>query len=122
MTNNGRLNVLLVDDDRDNRLVGSIALDGMGFDVVTASEGAEALDALDEHTPDVIMLDLRMPGMDGWSFLQHYQGPVPVVVVSTWWDDKPLPGMPFAVISKPADMREVAVMLRQAARSKGKKI
>jgi CheY-like chemotaxis protein len=116
--NGDRPQVLLVDDDSSNRLVCSIALEGLGFDVLTASEGMEALDYLDEYTPDVIMLDLRMPGMDGWQFLGHYNGPVPIVIVSAWADDRPLVREPFAVISKPCDMREVAVMLRQAVRSR----
>lgn len=117
---NGKIEVLVVDDDRENRLVASYALAGMGFTVTTASEGMEALDYLDAHTPDVIMLDLRMPGMDGWQFLAHYDGEIPIVIVSAWADDRPLPGRPFAVISKPVDMREVAVVLRQAARSWGR--
>ncbi len=121
MTSEKRLQILLVDDDRSSRVVCSIALEGLGFDVLSASEGAEALELLDgDYGLDVIMLDLRMPGMDGWEFLQHYAGKIPIVVVSAWWDDKPLPGHPFAVVPKPADMREVAVMLRQAARSAGR--
>jgi CheY-like chemotaxis protein len=109
--------VLLVDDNRENRIACSLALRQLGFEIKTACEGQEALDTLDGYEPDVIMLDLRMPGMDGWKFLENYHGPVPIVVVSAWWDDCPLPGHPFAVMTKPADMREVAVIMRQATRS-----
>lgn len=58
--------VLLVDDDDDLRTIGEMALANVGgFEVRCASTGDEALALLREHTPDVILLDVMMPGLDG---------------------------------------------------------
>lgn len=60
------MKILLVDDDADIRLIASIALRQVGkFDVTTASSGPEALQKLAENVPDVVILDLMMPGLDG---------------------------------------------------------
>lgn len=58
--------VLLVDDDDDLRVIGEMALANVGgFEVRCASSGDEALTLLRDHTPDVILLDVMMPGLDG---------------------------------------------------------
>ncbi|MEM7153539.1 MAG: response regulator [Myxococcota bacterium] len=58
--------VLLVDDDEDIRVIGEMALQEVGgFGVVLASSGAEALELAAQEQPDVIMLDVMMPQMDG---------------------------------------------------------
>ena len=55
-----------------------------GLDVVTAADGEAAMRALFEARPDLILLDITMPGMDGWDVLQRIRGmtEVPVIVVS----------------------------------------
>jgi DNA-binding response OmpR family regulator len=62
--------ILVVDDDDAIRHVVSDALLEAGFAVATATDGADALDQIDQYPPDAILLDLMMPSMDGWSFLQ----------------------------------------------------
>lgn len=62
--------ILIVEDDDAIRHVLSDALCDAGFAVVTATDGDDALDQLGDHTPDGILLDLMMPNMDGWRFLQ----------------------------------------------------
>ena len=58
--------ILLVDDYRDAREMYAEYLQFLGFDVVEASNGVEALErAVDDH-PDVILMDLSLPVMDGW--------------------------------------------------------
>ena len=72
------------DDDRIRRLIETV-LEGEGYNVVSASNGREALDLLDSTRPGVILLDLMMPGLDGWAFLRKIreQGiDAPVVLVS----------------------------------------
>ena len=79
--------VLVVDDDRMIRgFVAEVLLDE-GYDVRTAADGSEALDLSREWRPDLIVLDLMMPVMDGWAFRARQRreaalADVPVVVTS----------------------------------------
>lgn len=57
--------ILVVDDDHAIAEMVGIVLRGKGFDVVTAPDGASALDAFDRVGPDLVLLDLMLPGMDG---------------------------------------------------------
>ncbi len=60
--------VLVVDDESDLRRLVAALLSGHGYDVVLAQHGREALGRLCEHCPDLVLLDLNMPVMDGWQF------------------------------------------------------
>jgi two-component system, OmpR family, response regulator len=58
--------VLLVDDDQNIRFVAQMALEGLtSWKVITASSGGEAIEVARVEKPDLILLDLMMPGMDG---------------------------------------------------------
>ncbi|HEV2484309.1 MAG TPA: response regulator [Terracidiphilus sp.] len=58
--------VLIIDDEDDIREVAALSLESIaGWDVVTASSGAQGLARAIEHHPDAILLDVMMPGMDG---------------------------------------------------------
>jgi DNA-binding response OmpR family regulator len=82
--------ILVVDDDRDIRDMIEIVLASDGYEVSTAPDGAAALEALEQSRPDLILLDLRMPVLDGVSFLRRYReqpGPhVPVIVLTAAQD------------------------------------
>lgn len=58
--------VWVVDDDSSIRWVLERALAGAGLTCTTFENGAEVLEALASKTPDVLLSDIRMPGMDGW--------------------------------------------------------
>ncbi len=66
--------VLVVDDDRNLRKIISTNLELAGFSVQTAADGREALALIDEYEPDVVLLDLMMPHMDGYEVAQHIRG------------------------------------------------
>lgn len=82
-----RKRVLVIDDDLPLRGMLAAALRQHGFQVLLAGDGAEGQRALTIHNPDVILLDLAMPDVNGWDFLQRLQetghlGTVPIIVVS----------------------------------------
>lgn len=79
--------ILIVDDDADTRHILADALQEAGFAVATAVDGVDALDQVEQHPPDAILLDLIMPAMDGWSVLECLRTrarsrSIPVAIVS----------------------------------------
>src|SRR5258708_28599123 len=82
-----RKRVLVIDDDLPLRGMLAAALRQAGFQVLLAADGSEGHRALTIHRPDVILLDLAMPGVNGWDFLQRlketgFLGTVPIIVLS----------------------------------------
>ena len=78
--------VLVVDDDDAIRMGVAWALEYAGYDVLEAEHGQAALDQIAVNRPDLILLDLRMPGMDGVEFVRRYRelpGPhAPIVLIT----------------------------------------
>ena len=60
--------VLVVDDDAAIRDTVTQVLDLEGYSVVTADNGAQALQSIEDQKPSLVLLDMRMPVMDGWEF------------------------------------------------------
>lgn len=68
-----RPRVLVIDDDDDVCEVLRDALGDEGYAVATVPHGAAALELVKHHQPAVILCDLKMPIMDGWSFVEQYR-------------------------------------------------
>ena len=68
-----RKRVLVIDDDLPLRGMLAAALRQHGFQVLLAGDGAEGQRALNIHNPDIVLLDLAMPEVNGWDFLQRLQ-------------------------------------------------
>jgi CheY-like chemotaxis protein len=64
---------LVIDDDEGSRAMLDMALADQGYEVIEAENGAEGLALAHTAQPHVILLDMRMPVMDGWAFAQAYQ-------------------------------------------------
>lgn len=101
--------VLIVDDDPEIRLILAEVFREEGFTVVTAQHGAAAMGVLGWLCPDVIVLDIHMPVMDGVAFATAYQaqpGPhAPIVVFSTAAESPRVRAIhPASVVSKPCDL------------------
>jgi len=82
------LSVLAVDDSRTMRDMLRMALTGAGFSAVLAEDGVKGLAALDEGEFDVIITDINMPNMDGFSFIsevrkQDQYKTIPILVLTT---------------------------------------
>lgn len=65
--------VLVIDDDLPLRGMLAAALRQHGFQVLLAGDGAEGQRALNIHNPEIVLLDLAMPEVNGWDFLQRLQ-------------------------------------------------
>jgi two-component system, chemotaxis family, chemotaxis protein CheY len=81
--------VLVVDDDDAIRLTVADALEDEGYQVLTASNGQEALEQVESRPPDAIVLDLMMPILDGWGFLEACRSrqlcqDIPILVMSAY--------------------------------------
>jgi len=82
-----RPKILVIDDDKDIRVVISEILDQSGYEVFTAGSGQQGLDLAVQMIPNLIILDIMMPGMDGWTVLTKLQNKpaladVPVIILS----------------------------------------
>ena len=81
--------ILVVDDEKAIRDLLCRVLTISGFEVDAAADGYEALDRVAARRPDLILLDLMMPVLDGWSVLdrlREHPQPPPVIVVSAYLD------------------------------------
>jgi two-component system, cell cycle response regulator DivK len=65
------LKILVVDDEPDIRSLVVMILEGAGHTVIEAPDGQKGLDLLANDNPDVVLLDLRMPVLDGWEFMRR---------------------------------------------------
>ncbi len=77
--------VLVVDDDARLREFVRVNLELEGYTVREASSGEEALSAIEDQAPALVLLDVVMPGIDGWQMLQRMQerhGSIPVIMFS----------------------------------------
>jgi signal transduction histidine kinase/ActR/RegA family two-component response regulator len=112
--------VLLVDDDRASLDLVTAYLDGTGVDVVRARDGEEALAVTRRIVPAVVVLDIRLPKVDGWEVLRELKADpatadVPVVVVSIV--DEPARGRSLgasAYLTKPVRRESLLAALRTA--------
>jgi len=113
----GARTVLVVEDDDRAADLMRLLLESEGFAVVRATTGEQALLLAPEQRPSLITLDLQLPGMDGWTFLQRLRqdealANVPVVVVSGHVDPAmALTGGASAILQKPVSRAELSESL-----------
>jgi CheY-like chemotaxis protein len=113
--------VLVVDDDDGIRDSIDMTLSDEGYRVLTASDGADALTLVDQHSPSLILLDMRMPVMDGWQFARAYRqrpGPhAPIVVVTAAHEAAARAAQIRAddYIAKPFDLERLLEMVERHA-------
>jgi CheY-like chemotaxis protein len=92
-TFNGKKTVLLVEDEEPLRRVLRDLLERDGFTVVEAADGVAALDEVDRSAPDVVVLDLNLPRLDGYGVLSHLRARpatarLPVIVLTAKGDEE----------------------------------
>lgn len=78
--------ILVIDDDSSIRQVIAYALGDEGYQVDEASDGEAALESVGRRHPDLILLDMKMPGVDGWEFArlyrERYERLAPIIVLT----------------------------------------
>jgi DNA-binding NtrC family response regulator len=119
------IKVLLVDDEKDFIEMLSLRLEEVGEKITVAYSGQEALDALEKDDIDVVILDIKMPGMDGIEVLREIKKKFPMVEVimltghgST---ETAVEGMKlgaFDYLMKPADFDDLTLKLGGARKRK----
>lgn len=100
--------VLLVEDDADVRSTLAGFLQQEGYQVITAENGREGLAKLENAKPGLVLLDLMMPVMNGWEFLDEKNhlsqfSRVPVLVISAVPGNPHIPGA-LGFLKKPVDL------------------
>ena len=112
--------MLVVDDDPQVREVVRINLELEGYAVREAANGEEGLAALEEEAPDLILLDVLMPQVDGWEMLRRVQerhgvGSIPVVMFSGQLEagDEAVERGAQGFVGKPFDLRELIEQTKQ---------
>ncbi len=114
--------ILIIEDEENIQSLVEEVLSEEGYDVVVAEHGAAALALLDKWTPDVILLDMWMPIMDGWQFAQAYRqtssAHAPIVVMSAVLDagDQPVEIEADSFLAKPLDLDELLDIVGQYTR------
>ncbi len=111
--------VLIVDDDESIREFVSWALSEDGYEVGIAQDGAAALALIEKWTPDVILLDMRMPTMNGWEFSKRYRelylSRAPIIVLTAARDATSSAREigAEAYLSKPFDLEELLALVER---------
>ncbi|MES2785382.1 MAG: response regulator [Pseudomonadota bacterium] len=83
------LNILLIEDNEQNRYLATFLLERRGHHVVTATTGAEGVATAPAMRPDIILLDIQLPGMDGYDVARSlrqidFLGQTPIVAVTSY--------------------------------------
>ena len=113
--------ILVIDDNPGVRDTFSMALDESRYEVITADNGQAGLDLARMYEPDLILLDLKMPGMSGVETLRHLNATcpdVPVYIVTGFYGEylEPLKeiqkeGISFDLARKPLELDEIRTIV-----------
>ncbi len=114
--------ILVADDAEGQRLVLEMLLSVDGYDVVTVGDGKEALEYLKEHTPDLAILDVRMPHMSGLDVCHRMKRiprlkDVPVLILTALRDEETMTHARMAhadsVVFKPLEGKDFRATVRE---------
>lgn len=114
--------ILVVDDTKNVQILLSDYLGSQDFEVLTASDGREALDVVHASNPDLILLDIMMPNMDGYQFITHLrrESSTPVIMITARQQEADIiRGFDLGAddyITKPFRLRELLVRMRAVLR------
>lgn len=104
--------ILIVEDEENIRLLYKEELEDLGYEVIQASDGREAMKKYDLHQPDLMILDIQLPGMDGIETMNIIRGKskdVPIILCTAYGEYKQdmKTWASEAYIIKSADLKEL---------------
>jgi len=119
--------ILIIDDDVDMVEVIGIRLEASGYDVITATDGLKGIEMAKRENPDLILLDIKMPNMDGHTMLRNLKKygektrSIPVIIMTGMRELEDLFYLEGAVdyIPKPFDDKEFFSKIEAALKQKG---
>ena len=113
--------ILIVDDDADHRQGLNLRLRANDYETVLAADAAQAVSAAKKDRPDLVLLDLRLAGDDGFVVMEQFQAnaelrviPVIVITILNSARDRALEAGAVAFFQKPADNVELLAAIRRA--------
>jgi CheY-like chemotaxis protein len=117
-----RFQVLVVDDEPGMRETLVDILEESGYDVTAAADGQDALDVMQTHDVDVVVMDVQMPNRDGVSVLQQLSPPPPAIIMVTAYTVEErlraaVDANAFAILHKPFPVGRLLSLVASASRS-----
>ncbi|MEE8316230.1 MAG: response regulator [Syntrophobacteria bacterium] len=114
--------ILVVEDQEDNRRIMRDLLTSAGYEVIEAVTGEEGVAAAETHRPDLILMDIQLPGLDGYEATRQIKANpdlhhIPIIVVTSYAlsgdDVKAFEAGCNAYVSKPFSPRELLAKIRE---------
>ena len=120
-----RQKILIVDDEMDALLALKVALEAEGYNIVEAKDGYEAIDKVHSEIPDVILLDLMIPGIDGFEVCRQLKSDsmyihIPVIMLTARGEvDDKVEGIELGAddyVTKPFNLKELKARIKMILR------
>ena len=119
--------ILLVENEKNQRLLYEQELKLEDYEILTAADGKEALEKVQELTPDIIIMDICMPKMDGFETIsrilcKHKEIPVIIYTAYSNFQDNFMSWMADAYIIKSSDLTELKNKIKELIANKGQRV
>ena len=120
-----RQKILIVDDEMDALLALKVALEAEGYNIAEAKDGYEAIDKVHSENPDVILLDLMIPGIDGFEVCKQLKSDpmynhIPVIMLTARGEvDDKVEGIELGAddyVTKPFNLKELKARIKMILR------
>ncbi|HHT9114301.1 MAG: response regulator [Planctomycetes bacterium] len=115
-------NVMVVEDNEKNRKLMRVVLKAKGYNIIEAATGEEALNILKSQKPDIILMDIQLPGIDGLTLIKQIKASVitkdiPIIAVTAYAmkgdEQKILDTGCNAYVSKPINTQELPLIVEK---------